>query len=125
MQRRIATSTFCPGVTFELLYPMPISETNGIGGLSKSAATATQIILRNTHKVVYDYKTLRDVFEKAGFVVDLLEYCDENGVFHYKYWNELDGKIGRSLRFDTRNQGGKLGMVSIIIDAKKPLIIGG
>lgn len=41
-----------------------------------------------------------------------------------KYWNELDGKIGRSLRFDTRNQDGKLGMVSIIIDAKKPIVIG-
>ena len=76
-----------------------------------------------THKIVYDYKTLCTVFEKAGFVVDLLEYCDENGTFHYKYWNETDGKIGRSLRFDTRNKDGKLGMVSIIIDAKKPLTI--
>lgn len=76
-----------------------------------------------THKIVYDYKTLCSVFEKAGFVVDLLEYCDENGNFHYKYWNENDGKIGRSLRFDTRNKKGKLGMVSIIIDAKKPIII--
>lgn len=76
-----------------------------------------------THKIVYDYKTLCEVFEKAGFVVDLLEYCDENGDFHYKYWNEQDGRIGRSLRFDTRNKDGNLGMVSIIIDAKKPLII--
>ena len=32
-----------------------------------------------THKIVYDYKTLRSVFERAGFVVELLEYCDENG----------------------------------------------
>lgn len=77
-----------------------------------------------THKIVYDYKTLCAAFEKAGFVVDLLECCDENGTFHYKYWNELDGKIGRSLRFDTRNKDGKLGMVSIIIDAKKPIVIG-
>ena len=77
-----------------------------------------------THKIVYDYKTLCTAFEKAGFIVDLLEYCDENGTFHYKYWNELDGKIGRSLRFDTRNKDGKLGMVSIIIDAKKPIVIG-
>ncbi len=76
-----------------------------------------------THKIVYDYKTLCSVFEKAGFIVELLEYCDERGRFHYKYWNELYGKIGRSLRFDTRNKGGRLGMVSIIIDAKKPLNI--
>ena len=30
-----------------------------------------------------------------------------------------DGIIGRSLRFDTRNNNGSLGMVSIIIDAYK------
>ncbi|MBQ8781722.1 MAG: methyltransferase domain-containing protein [Oscillospiraceae bacterium] len=72
-----------------------------------------------THKTVYDYKQFCDVFKQAGFEVELLEYCDENGVFHYKYWNEADGKIGRSLRFDTRNSLEKLGMVSIIIDAKK------
>ncbi|KNY27577.1 Methyltransferase type 11 [Pseudobacteroides cellulosolvens ATCC 35603 = DSM 2933] len=77
-----------------------------------------------THKIVYDYKTLISVFEKAGFEVSLLEYCDENGDFHYTYWNENDGMIGRSLRFDTRNSLENLGMVSIIIDAKKPLIIG-
>ena len=72
-----------------------------------------------THKIVYDYKQFCSVFEQAGFEVELLEYCDENGNFHYKYWNENDGKIGRSLRFDTRNSLEKLGMVSIIIDAKK------
>ena len=72
-----------------------------------------------THKIVYDFKLLCSVFEQAGFEVELLEYCDENGDFHFKYWNEADGKIGRSLRFDTRNSPEKLGMVSIIIDAKK------
>ena len=72
-----------------------------------------------SHKIVYDYKQFCAVFEQAGFEVELLEYCDENGDFHYKYWNDADGKIGRSLRFDTRNSPEKLGMVSIIIDAKK------
>ncbi|WP_243007595.1 hypothetical protein [Paraclostridium sordellii] len=43
----------------------------------------------------------------------------KKGVFHYKYWNEEDGKIDRSFRFDTRNSLEKLGMVFIIIDAKK------
>jgi predicted SAM-dependent methyltransferase len=57
---------------------------------------------------------------QAGFEVELLEWCDVEGNFHYKYWNEDDGRIGRSLRFDTRNENGKLGMVSIILDAKKP-----
>ncbi|QYE99475.1 class I SAM-dependent methyltransferase [Paraclostridium sordellii] len=72
-----------------------------------------------THKIVYDYLSFGEVFKAAGFEVELLEYCDEEGVFHYKYWNEKDGKIGRSFRFDTRNSLEKLGMVSIIIDAKK------
>ncbi len=76
-----------------------------------------------THKIVYDYKTLIKVFESAGFEVSLLEYCDENGDFHYTYWNDADGKIGRSYRFDTRNSIKKLGMVSLIIDAKKPVIV--
>ncbi|MFE5318394.1 hypothetical protein ACFQ88_06775 [Paenibacillus sp. NPDC056579] len=48
--------------------------------------------------------TFLEVFETAEFEVSLLEYCDERGDFHYTYWNELDGKIGRSLRFDTRNK---------------------
>lgn len=78
-----------------------------------------------THKIVYDYGTLRRVFEEAGFECELLEYCDENGDFHYKYWNDADGHIGRSLRYDTRNsyEKGTLGMVSIIMDAKKTRVI--
>ncbi len=72
-----------------------------------------------THKIVYDVDTFKRVFEEAGFQVKRLEYCDETGEFHYNEWSEKDGKIGRSLRFDTRNQDGKLGMVSIIIDAVK------
>lgn len=76
-----------------------------------------------SHKIVYDYASFRKVFEQAGFHVELLEYCDEAGIFHYSYWNEQDGKIGRSFRFDTRNSRNSLGMVSIIIDAKKPLLI--
>ncbi len=77
----------------------------------------------HTHKTLYSYKTFREAFERAGFVVELLEYCDEDGRFHYQYWNDADGHIGRSYRFDTRNSGDTIGSVSIIIDAKKPLII--
>lgn len=73
------------------------------------------------HKIVYDYKTLVNVFESAGFEVKLLEYCDEQGYFHYRKWDESKGKICRSYRFDTRNSKNNLGMVSIIIDAIKPI----
>ena len=76
-----------------------------------------------THKIVYDYIRFKRVFENVGFIVELLEYCDDNGIFHYVYWNEMDGKIGRSLRFDTRNSINELKMVSIIIDAKKPIYV--
>lgn len=75
------------------------------------------------HKIVYDVATLSDVFRQAGFKVNLLEYCDANGQFHYHYWHPEDGKIGRSFRYDTRNNHEKLGMVSIILDAQKPLIL--
>ncbi len=75
------------------------------------------------HKMFYDYQLFRHLFEKVGFEVELLEYCDEQGIFHYRYWNESDGHVGRSLRYDTRNSLEKLGMVSIIINAYKPLLI--
>lgn len=73
-----------------------------------------------THKIVYDYRTFAQVFAQAGFEVELLEWCDEDGNFHYRDWDPNHGMIGRSLRFDTRNRDGKLGMVSIILDARKP-----
>lgn len=76
-----------------------------------------------SHKIVYDYRMLVAVFRDAGFEVTLLEYCDERGDFHFTWWNPDEGKIGRSYRYDTRNSADQLGMVSIIIDARKPLII--
>lgn len=74
-----------------------------------------------THKVLYDYKQLQAVFEAAGFAVVLLEYCDENHQFHFTDWDANEGMIGRSYRFDTRNSKDHLGMVSIIIDAYRPV----
>lgn len=73
-----------------------------------------------SHKIVYDYRLLISVFEDAGFEVTLLEYCDDSGNFHCNWWDPDDGKIGRSFRFETRNTESKLGMVSIILDARKP-----
>lgn len=75
------------------------------------------------HKVLYTYRDLVKVFETAGFVVNLLEYCDDAGSFIYKYWNPDDGKIGRSFRYDTRNSVDGVGMASIIMDAYKPLVL--
>jgi predicted SAM-dependent methyltransferase len=73
------------------------------------------------HKAVYTYKTFVPIFEKAGFIVDLLEYCDERGRFHYNQWDHKEGPIYRSLLLDHRNKEGKIEFVSLIIDAQKPL----
>ena len=72
------------------------------------------------HKIVYTHETFSTLFQEAGFGVDLLEYCDEEGRFHYNQWDSKKGFIYRSLRFDHRNQDGALGSVSIILDALKP-----
>jgi predicted SAM-dependent methyltransferase len=73
-----------------------------------------------SHKIVHTYRTLKTMFESAGYQVQLLEYCDENGEFHYNYWDETKGFIYRSKRFDHRNQNGQLGFISLILDAIKP-----
>ncbi|MFD2614154.1 class I SAM-dependent methyltransferase [Paenibacillus gansuensis] len=72
-----------------------------------------------SHKIVHSYLTLTRMFETAGFTVNLLEYCDEDGDFHYNDWDETKGFIYRSKRFDHRNQNGELGFVSLILDALK------
>ena len=71
------------------------------------------------HQVLYNYKTFRDVFEKAGFKVNLLEYFDQEGKFHFIEWDPLEGTIHRSRRFDDRNKDGNLRYTSIILDAYK------
>ncbi len=72
-----------------------------------------------SHKIVHDYKTLTNMFEIAGYRVQLLEYCDEEGIFHQNDWDGKDGVIFRSKKFDPRNQGEKLIFPSLIIDALK------
>lgn len=71
------------------------------------------------HKILYNYRTFNELFESAGFRVDLLEYFDENGQFHYKQWDPIDGMIRRSKRFDKRNSDRKFNYTSIILDARK------
>jgi predicted SAM-dependent methyltransferase len=60
------------------------------------------------HKALYTYRTLRSVFESAGFRVVLYEYFDEAGTFHCQDWDRKAGTIWRSKRFDPRNREGKL-----------------
>jgi predicted SAM-dependent methyltransferase len=72
-----------------------------------------------SHKIVHTYHTLTKLFEEAGYKVNLLEYCDEGGNFHFNDWNPEDGVIFRSKKFDPRNQD-RLRFPSLILDAIKP-----
>ena len=56
---------------------------------------------------------------KVGFKVELLEYWDEDGNFHFKNWTNKHGKVKRSKRYDSRNSDGQLNYTSLIIDAIK------
>lgn len=95
----------CPGGFFRLAVPdglFPNKEyqrTVQIGGPGPVDHPAA------THKVVYDYRTLPPLFEEAGLTVQLLEWWDEDGMFHAELWDEREGFIYRSARFDHRNQG--------------------
>lgn len=70
------------------------------------------------HKLLYDYKKLSKVFEEAGFKVNLLEYYDDQGTFHYNEWDSKDGHVIRSKRYDKRFNE-PLGYSSLIIDGIK------
>lgn len=72
-----------------------------------------------SHVIVYNYRTLRSVFEAAGFTVQLLEYWDESGEFHYRPWDVVDGYISRSLLFHDYNKQGRIGFTSLLLDAVK------
>lgn len=74
-----------------------------------------------SHKVVHTWQTLSDIFLNHGFEVRLLEWSADTGTFHGRDWDEADGFIYRSARFDHRNRDGQLGFVSLIVDAVKPV----
>lgn len=71
------------------------------------------------HKIVYNHNNLTKLFEEAGFEVNLLEYCDENGRFYDRNWDIKDGAVFRSKKIDPRNQGGIIRVPSLILDAVK------
>lgn len=73
----------------------------------------------NDHRVLYTYRTIRELLESCGFRVVLYEYFDESGRFHAADWDRAGGTIWRSRRFDPRNRGGNLVFTSIVLDARK------
>jgi predicted SAM-dependent methyltransferase len=81
-----------------------------VGGIGEGA---------DDHKVLYYYHTIAELFINIGFDVILLEFFDEDGIFHIEDWDPQGGTIVRSLRFDKRNDCGRLMYTSIILDAIK------
>ena len=71
------------------------------------------------HRVLFDNKSITELFESAGFDVQLLEYFDGQQNFNYTEWQAENGMIKRSRRFDSRNSDNQLNYTSIIIDAVK------
>lgn len=74
----------------------------------------------NEHTILYTYDVMRQRLFEAGFIVDLVEYWDENKKFFSKPYDESCGIISRSLKYDERNVNGELNYTSIIVDAIKP-----
>ncbi len=72
------------------------------------------------HKILYNYQIMSEALADTGFEAKLLEYHDEEHVFHQVKWDPEDGMVKRSARFDQRNQDGKLVYTSLIVDAVKP-----
>ncbi len=71
------------------------------------------------HKILYNYTIMKDKLEAIGFTVELLEYWDEDGKFHFENWTNEGGKVHRSRRYDLRNINNQLNYTSLIIDAVK------
>lgn len=73
------------------------------------------------HKILYTAEILESAMREAGLVPEVLEHWDATGTFHAKEWDPADGKVVRSLKFDSRNAGGVLKYTSLIVDGVKPL----
>lgn len=76
---------------------------------------------KDGHQVLYNVDTLTALLQSVGFTTTPLEYFDANEQFHAVLWNESDGMIQRSARFDTQQdfRRGDLFYTSVIVDARK------
>ena len=56
----------------------------------------------------------------AGYEIKLLEYYDVNGMFHKNDYSQENGRVGRTVENDERNQNGVINFTSLVFDAIKP-----
>jgi predicted SAM-dependent methyltransferase len=71
------------------------------------------------HKVLYNYISIKKIFDKNKFKLNYLEYFDEYGKFHEKKLSTRNGFIIRSKYNDDRNRSGTILYTSLIVDAVK------
>lgn len=78
-----------------------------VGGIGRGASD---------HKVLYNCSSLTGILKEEGYDYRLLEYYDENGMFHEVDWSMDDGKIRRSIKFEQPNQERPMEISSLIVD---------
>jgi len=71
------------------------------------------------HKVLYNYISIKKIFDENKFKLNYLEYFDEYGKFHEKKLSTRNGFIIRSKYNDDRNRSGIIHYTSLIVDAVK------
>lgn len=73
------------------------------------------------HKVLYNIDTLTALLKSVGFSTTPLEYFDKKEQFHAVPWNQNEGMIHRSVRFDSQQAFQRDGLfyTSLIVDARK------
>ena len=73
------------------------------------------------HKVLYNIDTLTALLHSIGFSTTPLEYFDAHDQFHAVTWDQNEGMIHRSVRFDTQQEFQRDGLfyTSLIVDARK------
>lgn len=91
-------------------------------GYRRDPAYVTEVVPPNDgHKVLYNVDSLTALLQSVGFQTTPLEYFDAQERFHATTWNQDDGIILRSVRFDTQQAFQRDGLfyTSLIIDARK------
>ena len=95
-------------------------------GYRRDAAYVAEVSPPNAgHKVLYNIDSLALLLESHGFKVTPLEYFDAQEQFHAHPWDEKEGFISRSIRFDRQTdfQRGEMFYTSLIADARKPICV--
>ena len=91
-------------------------------GYRRDSAYVAEVTPPNDgHKSLFTVDTLPPLLEGAGFEATPLEYFDAAENFHAAEWDEREGFVSRSVRFDSqeRFRRGELFYTSLIVDARK------